>query len=90
MLSLTVRTKRADIGGCKTQTSVDFDSIEDTTLDSRSVSGINGFGGTIYDDYVIINIGYDGHVRMTKAQMVAILTSLKEDSDYEDLVKEDD
>ena len=90
MLSLTVRTKRTNIGGCQTQTSVDFDSIEDTTLDARSLSGTNGFNATIYDDYVLMSIGYDGNVRVTRAQMVALLNSLKEDSDYEDLVKEDD
>ena len=87
MLSLTVRTKRTDIGGCKTQTSVDFDSIDDTPLDSRSVTGINGFSGTIYDDYVVMSIGYDGNVRVTKAQMVAILKGLEDDCAYQDLIQ---
>ena len=90
MLSLTVRTKRTNIGGCQTQTSVDFDSIEDTTLDARSLGSTNGFYATIYDEYILMSIGYDGNVKVTRAQMVALLNSLKEDSDYEDLVKEDD
>ena len=82
MLSLTVRTKRTDIGGCKTQTSVTFDSVDEATLDSRSVSGTSGFTGTIYADHVMLNIGYDGAVDVTRPQMVAILKALMADIDW--------
>ena len=88
MLSLSVRTKKSDIGGCKTQTSIDFDSIEDATMDARSINGQSGFNASIYEDYVVLSVGWDGTVRVTREQALAILESLKQDSDYEDLVKE--
>ena len=89
MLSLTVRTKRTDIGGCKTQTSVIFDhgSVDDAAMETRSVSGTNGFGGTIYHDHVRMSIGYDGNVEVTREQMVAILKDLQADSDWGELAE---